>query len=122
MIVPTTFVVGILALCWIAIKDEAGIIVFVILYGASSGLILSLLPSVIPALVLDMKTFGTNLGMVMCMASLGVLVGTPISGAILRHSGHFYGLQAFGGVCLLVGGIFYAAARVAKVGTGIAKI
>ena len=105
MLVPTSIITGVLALAWIAIKDEAGLIVFAILYGACSGLMLSLMPTGFPSLVKDKKKIGTNLGMGFMIGSIGVLIGTPISGAILRSSGTFTGLQAFSGSIVIFSGI-----------------
>ena len=122
MLVPTSILTGVLALIWIGIKNEAGLIVFAVLYGACSGLILSLMPTGFPSMVMDMKKIGTNLGMAFMIDSIGVLIGTPISGAILRHSGSYTGLQAFGGSIVILSGILLGVARVAKVGFGGTRI
>ena len=122
MLVPTCFATGILGLAWIAVKDKAGLIVLAILYGSCSGLILTLMPTGFPSFVKDVKLIGTNLGMAFMIDSIGVLVGTPISGAILRHTGDFTGLQAFAGASLVVAGILIGMARIAKVGVGLTKI
>ena len=122
MLVPTAVGAGTLSICWIAIKNEAGLIVFAILYGAFSGLILTLVVTCVPALATNMKTLGTNIGMWLMFISFGVLIGTPISGAILRQSGQFSGFQAWAGCVVLLGPFFFAASRVSKVGFGMAKI
>lgn len=78
---------GILALCWIAIKNEPGLIVFAILFGAGFGLVLAMMPlSVVMLFKGDMKKFGTYLGMVMFFSSPGLLIGNPASGAIQDDS------------------------------------
>ena len=122
MLVPTCFATGILALAWIAIKDKAGLIVFAILYGSGSGLILSLMPTGFPTFVKDVKLIGTNLGMAFMIDSIGVLIGTPISGAILRDTGSFTGLQAFAGSMVLAAAILMGMARISKAGVGLTKI
>jgi hypothetical protein len=122
MLVPTSIITGILGLAWIGIKNEAGLIVFAILYGSCSGLILSLMPTGFPTLVEDKEKIGTNLGMAFMIDSTGVLIGTPISGAILRTSGTFSGLQAFGGSIVIVSGILMGIARISKVGGGLTRI
>ena len=122
MLVPTSIITGVLGLAWIGIKNEAGVIVFAILYGSCSGLILSLMPTGFPTLVDDKKKIGTNLGMAFMIDSTGVLIGTPISGAILRSSGTFSGLQAFGGSIVILSGILLGLARISKVGVGLTRI
>ena len=54
MLTPAAVAAGVLTLCWIAIKNEAGLIVFAVLYGSLSGLILSLLPTSVTTLATDM--------------------------------------------------------------------
>lgn len=122
MLVPTTVITGILALAWIAIWDKAGLIVFAVLYGSCSGLILSLMPTAFPTLVEDKRKIGTNLGMAFMIDSFGVLIGTPISGAIYRGTGSFTGLQAFCGAIVLTSAILMGTARISKVGIGLARI
>ena len=122
MLVPTSIITGVLALAWIAIKDQAGLIVFAILYGSCSGLILSLMPTGFPTFVEDKKKIGTNLGMAFSIGAIGVLIGTPISGAILRSSGTFTGLQAFGGSMVVLSGILMGIARISKAGVGLTRI
>lgn len=114
---------GILCLCWIAIENKAGLIVFAILYGCLFGTFLGLAP---PALMTmlngDMSKYGTYVGMGFIIASPGVLVGNPISGAILRSSGGFVGVQAFTGCIMLLGAILFIIARGLAVGWGLVRI
>lgn len=122
MMIPTTIITGILGLAWIGIKDEAGLIVFAVLYGSFSGLLLALMPVGVPSLVEDKRLIGTNMGVAFMIGSVGILIGTPISGAILHSSGSFAGLQAFGGVAVVISGILFGVARISKVGVGWTKI
>ena len=69
-----------------------------------------------------MSKLGTNIGMIFAIAAFGVLVGNPISGAILGHSGQYVGLQAFSGAIVFLAALFFAAARIAKAGVGLRRI
>ena len=122
MLVPTAFITALLAYAWIAIKGEAGLIVFAVLYGSCSGLVLSLMPTSFPLFVDDKRKIGTNLGMAFMIDSVGVLIGTPISGAIVRSTHSYVGLQAFCGSIVLLSGILMSIARISKVGIGLAKL
>lgn len=122
MLGPTGIITAVLAYAWIAIKDEAGLIVFAVLYGSCSGLILALMPTGFPSLVDDKRKIGTNLGMAFMIDSIGILIGTPISGAILRRTQSFTGLQAFCGSIVILSGILMGIARISKVGMGLTKI
>lgn len=70
----------------------------------------------------DLRRHGTFSGTGFLIASPGVLVGSPISGAILRSNGGFDGLQAFAGCILLITGVFLIAARVMAVGWGVQRM
>lgn len=64
----------------------------------------------------ELDTFGTRLGMVSGFCGLGLLIGNPIAGAILRQRGSWVGLQVWAGALLSVSVVFIAAARWRKVG------
>ena len=69
-----------------------------------------------------MKQFGTYFGTILLLDSIGVLIGNPIAGAILRSDAGFVGLQAFSACMVLVAGFVLVVARVLAVGWGVAKI
>ena len=74
-------ITGILLLCWIAVKGNAGIIVFAVLYGFFSGAIISLMAPCLARLARSPMHIGTYLGMGVAVVSLAGLTGTPITGA-----------------------------------------
>ncbi|KAH8895295.1 MFS general substrate transporter [Thozetella sp. PMI_491] len=82
MTIFCTFASAVLAFGWMGIHNLAGVIVFAIIYGATSGAIVVGAPVSIMTLSPDMSRVGTRLGMVFAFASITVLVGTPIAGAI----------------------------------------
>ncbi|RDI79863.1 hypothetical protein Vi05172_g10219 [Venturia inaequalis] len=95
----------ILIFSWIAIRtSEAGLFVFCVLYGAFSGAFVSLSTPVTVTLAPTMQDVGTRLGMFNFIGSLGILVGNPVAGAIIKSS--WVGAQVFCGVaCLLAMGL-----------------
>ena len=120
VLIPTSLISCLLAFAWIGIHDPAGLIVFAILYGFFSGAFISLPPPTIVTLSPSLDVVGTWIGMSGFFASIGLLVGTPIAGAILEHGG-WAGLQAWGASCIGVATIFITAARVAKAGWNLDK-
>lgn len=87
----------ILVFCWIAIKtSEAGLFLFCVLYGFFSGAFVSLSTPVTVTLAPMMQDVGTRLGMFNFIGSLGILVGNPVAGAIIKTS--WVGAQVFCGV------------------------
>lgn len=116
MLLPTSLTTGILALCWIAIKNTAGLIVLATFYGFCSGGFVSLPPVAIISLTPDLRTVGTRMGMCFGICSLGLLVGTPVGGAILTRTGSYVGLQLFSGATIFATGLLLVATRVVKAG------
>ena len=111
---------GIVTLCWPAVSNLGGLIVYALFYGFAFGGILSLGPSVVVTLSPGLGVVGTRFGTCACLASVGVLIGTPIAGAILHSNktninNNFLGLQLFAGLILLVSAGFSLLARFAKI-------
>nr|POE77890.1 aspyridones efflux protein apdf [Quercus suber] len=101
-----TAVSALLLFCWIAIHNVAGFIVWTVLYGAASGVIISASPSVVAHKTLcpDITNIGSRLGLSWAFAALGILIGTPIAGAgvdIARAD--FLVGQTFSGAMMAVG-------------------
>ena len=85
MLVFCTFATGVLCLCWISVKNLAGITIFAILYGFA-GAYVSLIPPVIIGLTPDLTVVGTWLGKSLFVAAFGILVGNPIAGGACEYS------------------------------------
>lgn len=101
---------GILAFAWQACTTNAAIIVFAVLFGFFSGAIVSMATVCLSVAAPRPGLIGTYIGMGLAASSFAVLVGPPISGAILNASG--YGSVAdFVGATALAGAGFVAAAK-----------
>lgn len=86
-------------------------------YGFFSGTLVSL-PATIYVHLAGPKNrgrIGTRMGMGFAFVSVGMLIGTPITGAILQASGFKY-IWVFGGTFMCVGSIFLALSRFAQGG------
>jgi MFS family permease len=101
---------------WLPARSNAPIIVFACLYGFASGCILSIIPAMV-AQISDIRQLGVRNGALYVLSSIGVLVGSPIAGAIVNDQhGQFSGLIIFCGVMLLVATCFAMLSRHSQVG------
>lgn len=107
------FVVGasaVLLFGWIGVYNLGGFVVFCILFGLFSGVLISANPVNVahPVISPTPSVIGTRLGMQWFVTSLGVLVGAPIAG-ILAYDGSaasFHKLQAYSGA-IMAGGLLF---------------
>lgn len=119
VLVPVSMISGILALCWIGISNLRGTIAFALLYGFFTGGFVSIPLVALVTLSPDMRKLGTRMGQCFFVSALGVLVGSPVSGAIVSNTGSYLGLKLFSGLGLIVTGTLVAIARISKVGWNV---
>ncbi|KAF4589293.1 putative transporter MCH4 [Ophiocordyceps camponoti-floridani] len=107
---------------WTPVNNTVGIIVFMIIFGFSSGGYIGLAPTLI-AQISDISQIGTRVGTAFAIQSFGALTGSPIGGALVsaRH-GSYLGLQLFCGFALLIGCFIFVAARYIQAGFKMVKV
>ncbi|KAA8649464.1 putative MFS monocarboxylate transporter [Aspergillus tanneri] len=95
---------------WIGVNSLASFVVFCVLFGTFSGVLISANPLVIahPVVSPTPAMIGTRMGMQWFATSLGVLIGAPLAGVIEGHGGGngYLGLQGFSGAIMAVGALF----------------
>ena len=95
---------------WIGVHTVAGFVVFCILFGLFSGVLISANPVVVshPVISPTPSVIGTRLGMQWFVSSIGVLVGAPIAGELGKDGSKegFRNLQIFSGALMLGGAGF----------------
>lgn len=121
VIIPCTFATGILCLCLIAAKSAAPVIVIAALYGFFSGTFVSLPATIYVHITKNRGMIGTRMGMGFACTSIGILVGTPISGAILSASSFMY-VWLYGGLMTIVAGGLLCVCRVSKGGWKLSTV
>ena len=115
MITLCTFASGILCLCWISVRNVAGITVFALLYGFFAGAYVSLISPVLVELTPDMNVVGTYLGMSMFIAAFGLLIGNPVAGLLVNiQEKKFVAAQGFAGGIILLGAVLMLMALITK--------
>lgn len=113
MMVVTSLVCSILTLAlWYKSGSSLGAIVcYAVLFGFWSGAAMSLSPVCISQICAT-EDYGARTGTTYTIASLGVLTGIPIAGAIIqRDHGQYGGLIIFAGVLYLAAAAVFAVAR-----------
>lgn len=119
VVVPCALISALLCLCFMAATNAGGIVVLVAFYGFFSGSFVSLPPTIVVNLSMDAREkIGTRLGQSFAIVAFGVLIGTPIGGAV-EQAGGFDALWAYGAVTMFVSAIILAAARITWVGMKI---
>ncbi|KAL4963503.1 major facilitator superfamily protein [Aspergillus stella-maris] len=83
ILVPCALISGILALCLRAVHSQASLLALCALYGFFSGSLVSLSGPILVAVSPHAGVVGTRMGMCFTILGLGLLVGTPVAGAIL---------------------------------------
>lgn len=116
----TTLFASILALSWLSIRTPAstpGLTIWCILYGFFSGAFVSLQGAAVASMTPDLRTIGTKFGLNMFAGALGILIGSPVGGAIFPVS--WGGAQGFcAGSLLLAAGCVGGTAVVVRRGRG----
>jgi hypothetical protein len=104
----------VMVFCWLGIRGLGGAVVYALFYGAFSGGVVSLTPSVLVSLCPDMGRVGARMGMSFVVSGVAILVGTPIAGAILGNDRdpRWLGTILYSAFGLLVATLFYVSARI----------
>lgn len=97
-------ITGIVVCTMNAADTNAGLIVYAVFFGFTSGTIISGGSAAFSACPKDTRNVGTYMGMGMAIAGLGGLIGPPVNGAIVNAYGGFDQVCVFSGIMCLVGG------------------
>ncbi|KAK3109496.1 hypothetical protein LTR53_017197 [Teratosphaeriaceae sp. CCFEE 6253] len=108
MLALSMFAASLVVFCWTAATSAAGLVVWAVAFGFSSGALLSLQLACATTLV-DASQSTTVIGAVMGSTSLAMLFATPIAGELIKHG--YIAPAAFGGATLFVGACLITAAR-----------
>ena len=114
---------AVLSLCLLAIHATSGILAFCVLYGFFTGTFVSLPGPTVASLSPNLAFLGGRMSMAFLSAGTGLLVGTPVAGAILATNGgdNWTMLHVWSGALLVLSGLCMLGARVAKVGSRVLR-
>lgn len=102
--------------CWPAATSTPGIIVFSAAFGFTSGAIVSGGSVVFTLCPKSPKDIGTYMGMGIAIASVAVLVGPPINGALLDRFRGFNEVAVFSGTMCMLGTVLTGLAKLSTPG------
>lgn len=123
MIVTTFISVALVLGLWIPANNNVLNIVFAVLFGASSGTFVAMVPALVAQVCPDIKKLGMYTGVTYLAICPAVLGSQPLAGALITANGGDYTyLQVFCGVAMFLGGIFFIVARAAHGGAGWRRI
>ncbi|KAK5172266.1 uncharacterized protein LTR77_003904 [Saxophila tyrrhenica] len=101
---------GIIVFCFSSLTNNAGVIVYAIVFGFFSGTIISGASAAFTTCTKDPREIGTYMGMGLAFASLAALIGPPVNGVLLSNYG-FMPLAMFSGAMCLIGGLIAATSK-----------
>lgn len=123
LLIPFSFATALVAYCWAAVKTLNGLWGFAAINGLVAAGIQSLFPATLSSLTTDLKKLGVRMGMVMSVVGVAALIGSPIAGALVTaDGGQYLYAQMFMGSAIIAGTLTLIAGRIAKVGTGLARV
>ncbi len=106
-----SFASGVLIFCWLRIASEAAIIVFSVLYGFFSGIIVAMFPTTIAAVATSPNEIGSLVGMALGVYSFAGLTGAPITGAMIKAYGGYEEAIIFSGSVVIAGSVLVVVVR-----------
>lgn len=102
---------AVIILCWPTAVSSAGIYVFSVGFGITSGAIISAGSVVFTHCAPSPKDIGTYMGMGISIAAIAVLIGPPINGALLHRYHGFDQVSIFSGIVCMSGTVLAMLAK-----------
>jgi MFS family permease len=119
VLIPFTFICGIMMFGWIGIHSVGALYGFAVIYGSGSAVIQSLWPAAIGKLsrTPDLKKAGVRMGMAFTIVSFSSFTGPPLAGALIQQNGGNYTYaNIWAGTSFFIGGCLLIATRYSLVG------
>ncbi|GAB1313394.1 hypothetical protein MFIFM68171_03604 [Madurella fahalii] len=96
---------GVVVFCMNSAVNKAGLIVYSVAFGFTSGTIVSGVSAAISTCTDDPRELGTYMGMGMAIGSIASLIGPPVNGVLVATYGGFLQASIFSGVMCFAGGV-----------------
>lgn len=112
---PLTVLAGVVVFTWIAVHNRVGMYIFDVIYGFVMSAGQGMFPPSAASLTTDLSKMGVRNGMIFSCVGCGLLIGTPIAGALISaDGGQYLYAQIYAGLLLAVGGVLIILARLYK--------
>ncbi|PVH80562.1 MFS general substrate transporter [Cadophora sp. DSE1049] len=102
---------AILLFCWLKITSSAGLVIFSLLYGGTSGVVIALMMSTIAHTADHPSKIGTYISMATFVIGFGGLAGTPIAGALIGNNHGYTDAIVFSASVIMAGAAIFTGAR-----------
>jgi hypothetical protein len=109
--IVATIACGVLNLGLIGLSSLASTTVLGVIYGYFAGLYIGAWVPLMADLTPDLSELGARMGICFCMSGFGILIGTPISGALLTSNYIWWIPALFSGIIALTGSMMYIIMR-----------
>jgi MFS family permease len=109
--IVATISCGVLNLGLIGLSSLASTTVLGVIYGYFAGLYIGAWVPLMADLTPDLSELGARMGICFCMSGFGILIGTPISGALLTSNYIWWIPALFSGIIALTGSMMYIIMR-----------
>ena len=117
LLIPLSFISGLILLCWAGVEDHSGLLVFDVFYGIFMAAAQGMFPPSLGSLTTDLSKMGVRMGMVFSLLGFAILIGNPLAGAlIMADDGEYLGAQMYAGGAMIAGIVLLTIARIARVG------
>jgi MFS family permease len=117
LMVPLGVVASLLVYAWAAVRTEASLYVFTVLYGFVAAGLQSLYPAAATTMSPEASKTGARVGLIFSVVSIANLTGPAIAGALIQQGkGSYLYAQLFAATAILIGAFMGAAVRVSKAG------
>ena len=114
VLIPTIFLCAACLYLWATVHSLTEDCVWAVFFGLFGAGIQGMFPSSLAGLTNDPSKNGTLIGMVFTIVSVACLTGPPLAGGLVQAAGGKYiAAQAWGGSCLVLGGLILVAAKLA---------
>lgn len=112
MFIPCCVFAAILGFAWISVESAATTIIFCLFYGAFSGTYVSVQGPAVAMITKEPDELGGRLAIAFSFNSIGILIGTPVAGALINvEKGEYLHAQIYCGVLVAVGSCLLIAVR-----------
>ncbi|KAH7135070.1 major facilitator superfamily domain-containing protein [Dendryphion nanum] len=116
-LIPFVFGSSIIMFSWAAVKTEAALYAFAVIYGFISAGFQGLFPATLSSLTKDLSKVGVRNGMGFSIIAFANLCGPPIAGALMQKTGgNFLAAQMWGGTMIFMGGVVLTLGRISLTG------
>jgi MFS family permease len=102
---------GLLVFCMNQATSTAGIVVYSVFFGFTSGMVISGASAAMSACNTNVQHMGTYMGMGMALGSIAVLIGPPVNGTLVTAHHGFVEVSIMSGTFCIVGGVIALGAK-----------